>query len=132
MAVVTKTTEKLGITLTEALHSFGRFCFPKFAKKYPNLVTPYKNPKEFLKSVHSMVHIEVKKLYRDAEPPDFFYKEPADNRLIIEYSSKRKLCHFMEGLIDGVADYFKSPIKYKQTSCTLNGNKTCEFDLTFS
>ena len=131
-AIVTKITEKLGIALPEALKLFGEFCFPKLANKYPVFVTPYKHPKEFLKTVDSIIHVEVKKLYRDAELPKFGYTDPSSNRLIIEYESKRNLCLFMEGMIDGVAHYFKSPIKYKQTKCALKNSKVCEFDLTFS
>jgi len=132
IAIVTKTVEKLGVPLPEALRTFGRFCFPKLSERHPQFVKPYRHPKAFLKTVENIIHVEVRKLYKDAETPHFSYKDPASNRLIIEYESKRKLCHFMEGLIEGVAVYFQSPIQYQQTRCALKEGKVCEFDLVFS
>ena len=131
VAIATSTANKLGISFHQALKSFGKYCFPKLAKKYPDFLTPYNHPKDFLKTVDSIIHVEVKKIFRDAYLPKFIYDDPAQNRLIIEYESKRKLCQFMEGLIEGVSEYFKTKIEYKQTQCTLNGSKTCKFDLTF-
>jgi len=131
MAIVGKTIEVMGISVPEALYAFGRFCFPKLAEKYPLFVEPHNHPKPFLKTIESVIHVEVKKLFEDAEPPGFIYDDPAADRLIIKYRSKRKLCKFMEGLIDGVADYYKSPIQYKQRVCALDGGDVCEFELTF-
>ncbi|MFQ5586426.1 MAG: heme NO-binding domain-containing protein, partial [Thermodesulfobacteriota bacterium] len=59
-------------------------------------------------------------------------EEPSADRLIITYKSRRKLCLFMEGLIDGVADYYSSPITYEQRICMLDGGEVCEFDLAYS
>ncbi len=131
MAIVAETIKMAGIPLPEALRSFGRFCFHKLSEKNPGFVNPYTHPKPFLKSVESIVHVEVKKLYEDANPPGFTYIDPASDRLIIQYRSGRMLCRFMEGLIDGVAGYYQSPIKYEQRTCMLEGGEVCEFNLTF-
>lgn len=131
MAIAGKTIETMGVTADEALRAFGRFCFPRMVGKYPEFVNPFNHPKPFLKSIDSVVHVEVKKLYKDAEPPCFVYEDPADDTLVIKYSSKRKLCKFMEGLIDGVADHFKSPIQYEQSSCKHDGAENCHFELKF-
>ena len=131
MAIVAETIKMAGIPLPEALRSFGRFCFCKLSEKYPDFVSPYTHPKPFLKSVESIVHVEVKKLYADANPPDFAYIDSASDRLVIQYRSKRRLCQFMEGLIDGVAGHYQSPIKQEQRICMLNGDEFCEFNLIF-
>ena len=124
--------EALGITRAEALREFGRFSFPKFAGLFPAYVVRYPHPKEFLLAVDSIVHAEVGKRFKGAAPPRFTYKDPSANRLVMEYHSQRGLCGFMEGLIEGVADVFKSPIKCKHTRCRLRGDAACEFDLRFS
>lgn len=131
IAIVAETIKMAGIHLPEALRSFGRFCFYKLSEKYPGFVSPYTHPKPFLKSVESIIHVEVKKLYEDAQPPGFTYLDSTSDRLIIQYRSGRRLCQFMEGLIDGVAGHYQSPIKYKQRTCMLDGGEVCEFDLTF-
>lgn len=130
-AIVGKTVEVSGIALPDALRAFGRFCFPKLAERFPDFIVPHTHPKSFLKTVDTVIHVEVRKLYPDAEPPYFTYDDPTPDRLIMRYSSKRRLCHLMEGLIDGVSDYYKTPIRYRQTKCLLEGGSECEFELVF-
>ncbi|MFQ5586113.1 MAG: heme NO-binding domain-containing protein, partial [Thermodesulfobacteriota bacterium] len=75
IAIVSRAVETLGIAPPEALHGFGRFCFPKLAEKFPDFVQPFKHPKPFMKTIDSVIHVEVKKLFKDAEPPRFIYEE---------------------------------------------------------
>ncbi len=130
-AIITTASRVSGITEPELVRRFGRFCFPKLAEKYPLFLEPHRHPKPFLKSVDGIIHVEVKKLYLDAEPPEFTYEDPAEDRLIIKYRSKRRLCRFMEGMIEGVADFYRLPIIYTQESCMLDGGEACEFHLNF-
>ena len=132
MSLVKKACELHKLPPNDTVRSFGKYCFGGLAAKYPQFVTPFKNPKDFLLSVESVIHMEVRKLYHDAITPSFTYRNPSANRLIIEYRSQRKLCMLMEGLIEGTGDYYKAPIIQKQTLCTHKGAKHCEFDLTFA
>lgn len=131
MAIFGRAVEALGASPEEVLRGFGRFSFPKLAERFPGFVTPHRHPKDFLKTIDSVVHTEVRKLYEDARLPRFSYQDPGPNRLVMKYQSDRKLCHFMEGLIEGVAEHFKEPIRYEQTRCKLRGDEACEFDLRF-
>ncbi len=115
----------------EAQKMFGRFTFVELAKFQPHFVEPYKSAKSFLLTVDSVIHVEVKKLYPDAYLPKFIYSEPSKNELQIIYISKRKLYSFMEGLIDGVADYFKEDIDVEFDTMLYNGEEACRFHLIF-
>ena len=77
------------------------------------------------------MYIEVLKLYEDATPPKFIFKNPSPDKLILEYKSKRKLCLFAKGLIVGVADHYNHPIEYKQIKCLHNDDESCIFELKF-
>jgi hypothetical protein len=131
LVILSAAVERLKISREDALRAFGRFSFPRLAKTYPIFVKPFVHPKPFLQSVGPIIHVEVKKLHADALLPEFVYGEPAPERLVIEYRSARRLCHLMEGLLDGVADHFHSPIARTQTRCILKGADVCVFDLTF-
>lgn len=131
LAVVTGVVNALGISRAEVLREFGRFSFPKLAGLFPAYVLRYPHPKEFLLAVDSIIHTEVVKRFKGAAPPRFAYKDPSSDRLIMEYRSQRGLCQFMEGLIEGVGEVFRSPIKQKQTRCSLRGDTACVFDLRF-
>jgi len=130
--LVGKFIEKKGLELPDALRKFGKFCFPHLANIHPDFITPYENAKDFLLTVHDIIHVEVRKLFKDAETPDFAYHNPSDSSLIIEYKSKRNLCYLMEGLLEGVGEHFKKPFQYKQTTCTHRGDEKCTFNLNFS
>jgi hypothetical protein len=131
MSLVKKACELLKIPPHDAIRSFGKYCFGELIRKYPQFIKSFTNPKDFLMTIDSVVHIEVRKLYRDAVTPSFIYRDPSPKRLIIEYRSNRKLCYLMEGLLDGVAEHYKTQIIQKQNTCLHKGADCCEFDLTF-
>ncbi len=130
-AIITRASDRTRQPVAELLKAFGRYAFPKLASKFPGFVLPYSHPKDFLKTVDQLHFAEVKKLYEDATPPHFLYSEPSQDSLVMVYMSARRLCPLMEGLIDGVADYFKTPVKFSQARCMHRGDTECEFQLSF-
>jgi len=48
--------------------------------------------------VDELIHVEVKKLYKDAQLPEFNYEDHIDDKLTMIYRSPRKLCFLSEGL----------------------------------
>lgn len=132
LKLTARAVESLALSAPDALRAFGKYCFPKLAEKFPGFVSPHKDPKSFLMTVDGVIHVEVRKLFDGASVPNFVYREPSRDTLIIEYSSERKFCHFMEGLIDGVGAHYNVPIQRKQTRCMLNRDPVCEFHLNFN
>ncbi len=94
-------------------------------------MTNFDHPKQFLQTVHDIIHVEVRKLYSDAEPPRFTYKDPAPDRLIMIYQSPRKMYDLMDGLIEGVAEYYDCPIDFKREIKQEQGEELAEYELTF-
>jgi predicted hydrocarbon binding protein len=131
MTIAGKTAELLGLPLHDAVRAFGRYCFPKLIAKVPDLVGEYSDAKSFLKGVDGVIHVEVRKLFPKAITPSFKYEENDVNHLRIYYQSERKLCAFMEGLLDGVSDHFKIQINQEHKTCMHHGAEHCAFDLTF-
>ncbi len=130
--ILLNAADRLSLGLSDVLRHFGEFCFPCLVRRYPVFVQPYDHPKPFIQSVQRIIHVEVRKLYPDAETPIFRYQDPAPDRLIIEYESKRRLCHFMEGIIKGVETHFRCPIRVRQSRCVHTGHPVCEFELIFA
>jgi hypothetical protein len=131
LALVGKTVERQGTGMPDGLRAFGRFCIPQLALRFPAFLAPHTSAKSFLLSVDDLHTLEVRKLLDDARPPRFDYADPAPDRLVMRYSSSRRLCHLVEGLIEGVAQHFGDPITYRQSSCMERGDGACEFELTF-
>ncbi len=111
---------------------FGRYAIPRMAERYPDFFTPFQHPKAFLKFL-GMVHlVEVRKLYRDARVPDFTCRDTGPGELVLLYTSERRLCHLVEGLIEGVAEYYGVRTECRQTLCQHRGDRRCEFHIRFA
>ena len=83
-------------------------------------------------TVENIVHVEVRKLYIDANPPRFDFEDNHPDHLVINYESSRRLYDLMDGLIEGVGEYFSSPIKYSREIAGRDGGEICKYHLTFS
>jgi hypothetical protein len=99
-----------------------------FASNFPNFFQ-VKDLKTFLKNVESYIHIEVLKLYPTAGLPHFYYSEPDENTLIMNYRSSKKLYKLAEGLIEESAVYFKEEIELN-TKPNSDGS-VCKFTIRF-
>jgi len=132
LTLIASAVGELGVDQAELLRSFGRYLFHALAEKVPATMLDFAHPKDFLKSVEDIIHIEVKKLYRDAQPPRFTYLDPTPDRLTIEYRSPRRMYDLMDGLIEGVGERFNSPIQYERTVHRSGDEEYCEYRLIFS
>ncbi len=132
VALAVKASEILGVPLPDALRAFGRFAFPKLGAAFPTFLEPYDNAATFLRSVESVIHVEVRKLMPEAVTPRFEYAEVGPDQLRITYRSRRQLCFFMEGLLQGVADHFGTTIAFSQSRCMHAGADACDFDIRFA
>ncbi len=132
VALLTKACEKFDVPVDEALRAFGRFMFPQLAQKFPVFLENQANAKEFLKSVHDVIHVEVRKLFQDAVTPSFSYEDTESSGLLIKYSSARQLCFLMEGMLDAVGKHYETTIQHTQKSCMHSGDDCCRFELKFA
>ena len=131
MAIALKAADTLGVPLPDALRAFGAYSFPRLVRKFPQFVAGHDHPMAFLLSVEDVIHVEIRKLFPKAVTPSFGYRQVDDDHLVIEYRSERKLCQFMEGLIEGVSSYYNTEINYQQGRCLHRGDDCCEFTLAF-
>ncbi len=85
---------------------YGEYLFGTFVKSYGHFIEAAPDSFTFLKSVESYIHVEVQKLYTDAELPSFDTKESGDNVMEMIYKSERKLSAVAEGLIIGCLKHY--------------------------
>ena len=123
--------EKAGLKIPDAWRKFGHLSIPMFMKKFPDIISQYKTPKSLLMDINTLHFTKVREKFTETELPFFFVSNPQEKSLVLRYVSKRKMCFYLEGALDGVGEYFKMPIKHKQTICTHKGDDICEFDLFF-
>jgi len=92
--------------LPPVLHAFGKYLVTTFHRKWPEIFAGYSGTISLLNQVQDHIHVEVMKLYPDAQLPHFDTISMEDDRIVMDYSSCRALADLAIGLIEGVADYY--------------------------
>lgn len=129
-AILARITTDKRIATPDLLRSFGRWAFPKLAQAHPAFLRGRSSAKELLKSIETVIHTEVRKLYDDAYLPQIRWEEPDVRTLVLIYSSKRKLCWLAEGLVLGVGDFYREPLIVAQEICVHRGDTECRLIVT--
>lgn len=131
LALVDSVCRILQIDREAAVRGFGTFLFSSLNQRYPEFSEAQATLFDFLRSVQTAIHIEVRKLYNDPNLPEFDYPDsPANDVLIMRYESPRKMCILAEGLILGAAEHYQQPINIVQDQCIHHGGDYCEFRIT--
>tara|TARA_R110000787_G_scaffold203793_5_gene314405 strand:+ start:497 stop:1036 length:540 start_codon:yes stop_codon:yes gene_type:complete len=97
-----------GISIDELLLVYGEHFFSVIETSYPGLLATYKDPIEMLASIENHIHVEVRKIYPEAELPTFIVEERTQNSLIMIYKSSRAMHHFGLGLMNKTFEHFNS------------------------
>jgi len=99
------------ISIDNLLLVYRKHFFSVLETSYPGLLTTYKEPIDMLSSIENHIHVEVRKIYPDAELPTFKTIEKTDTSLIMIYKSSRAMHHFGLGLMNKTFEHFNSTAK---------------------
>ena len=91
--------------------TFGRHLASRFAQLHPGHFAPHHHPFDLLASVDSHIHVEVRKLYPDAQLPRFEVLSRGEGRMVLRYRSPRAMHHLAWGLIEGMAGHYGRPCR---------------------
>ena len=96
---------KLDRPADELLGLFSEHLMSMFSREYPDFFSGAKRAADILKDLDSHIHVQVKKLYPDAELPSFDYEEQGD-KLVLTYQSPRPLAGVAHALIGACIKHF--------------------------
>ncbi len=130
LAYVTAMSKKFNVPANDLVFAFGEYMLGRFENIHPEFFRGH-DLKSFLKSVHGLIHVEVKKLHPDAVLPSFDYEDPADDSLVMLYRSPRRICPLAEGLISGAAKHFDVTVNSTHNVCMHHGDDHCRLELVF-
>jgi Haem-NO-binding len=85
---------------------FGSRLSETFARDYSEFFAKSSSFFDFIASVEDHIHVEVLKLYPDAELPNFKVVSRTDSEMVLDYQSPRRMSNLAEGLILGSARQF--------------------------
>ena len=127
--IVVAFSEHSGISPEILQRKFGRWMMEFFGKNYPDFFQNKSNPFEMLEAVEDEIHVEVRKLYSDAELPTFETSRTDENNLIMVYSSPRPLVEFCHGLIESCVERFDRKATIAKSPVVESENST-KFDIS--
>jgi len=111
LGIVVAMHKETKIEIPVLLREYGRYLFHRLIASYPQLAAGKNSPLDFIEGVDHYIHVEVRKLYPDAELPKFSVESREENKLTMIYQSGKKMESFGEGLMLGCAEHFKTPVK---------------------
>ncbi|GAB6843268.1 hypothetical protein HNR00_002194 [Methylorubrum rhodinum] len=109
-ALVVALAHRTGTPAPDLLRLFGSHLCRRFVAKYPEFFEAKTSLFDFLDSVDGHIHVEVHKLYPDAELPVFRLNRRGADTIDLDYESCRPLEALAEGMIRAAADHYRQPV----------------------
>lgn len=105
-------SNKTGISATDLQEVFGESVFDNLYSTIPNQagLKECQTAFQFIRHVEDYIHVEVKKLYPDSNPPSFDFISETETEMMFDYRSVRCMSHVCFGLVKGCASHFNEQI----------------------
>ncbi len=104
--MVVALSEITSIPVSDLIQAFGKHLFGRLKTTYPQFLEGPRDAFEFLGTIESKIHVEVLKLYPDAELPTLDVAETGPDSLSVKYTSCRPFGDLCIGMIEGCANHF--------------------------
>ena len=124
--LVTELSRETGVPVPALLSTFGRHLTKTFSTRYNAFFAQAGGTLSLLQRVEGLIHVEVRKLYPDAELPTFETELTADG-LVMVYRSSRRMADLAEGLMHGTAEYFGERIAIERTDLSQGRGEVVRF-----
>ena len=122
VALVTSLSQHTGVAVPELLRLYGHHVFGVFKQSYGHFFQGVEGAFQLLENIENYIHVEVRKLYPDAELPRFETKRSAPNVLEMVYHSERRMADFAQGLIEATANHFEETVSISRENVVADGS----------
>lgn len=113
--LVSKTAQLTSKSTESVLEEFGEFIVPSMLKIYAGSIKPEWNFFDILENTESTMHKAVRFADKRADPPKLVCDRVSQNKVVIKYSSHRKMVDFGVGIIKGLAKAKLESIKINRS-----------------
>lgn len=130
LQLVQQLSSETEVEVANLVRVFGEHLFSTFAKGYPQFLDGVESGIEFLASVEDYIHVEVRKLYPDAELPKFEFEQVDEGRWELRYASTRPFADLAHGLISATIEHFEDELDLDRFDPPGNPGMEATFILT--
>ncbi len=110
LQLISHLSNNTDISVDDLLMVYSEHLFAVLIKSHPDLVSHYKNPMDLLASIENHIHVEVQKIYPEAQLPTFDLEERTDDKMVMVYKSDKALYMLGKGLMLETFKLFKVPV----------------------
>jgi hypothetical protein len=107
VALVSSMAHRTGLAVDALLEVFGRHLFGRFYVRYPSFMDSTPDVLSFLMGIETIVHTDVRKLYPDAQLPQFETTRLSPDQIAMHYQSIHDFSALAVGLIKGCAEHYR-------------------------
>ena len=132
LALLGRALERTGLTADELLFEFGVFtAATTFARLYSILFKHSATARDFLLTVETPIHDVVRETMPEAQPPRLAVTDLGENGLEIVYTSPRRICALLRGLIEGTGRVYDERLGIEEPECMHRGDPACRVVVQF-
>ncbi|BBL89052.1 guanylate cyclase [Vibrio rotiferianus] len=104
---------------------FGEYVFQNLLASIPNHASlqQCQTTFQFVRHVEDFIHVEVKKLYPEASPPQFDFISETETEMVFDYRSARCMAHVCVGLVKGCASHFGQSVNVRHQNQSADGSQ---------
>jgi hypothetical protein len=132
LALFERACEQTGLPPDELLFEFGVFtAATTFARLYSVLFKLSPTARDFLLTVETPIHDVIRVALPDARPPQLAVTDLGDDGLEIVYTSPRRLCVLLRGLVEGTGRVYEERLEVEEPECMHRGDPACRVVIRF-
>ncbi|MBF0186855.1 MAG: heme NO-binding domain-containing protein [Magnetococcales bacterium] len=130
-AIFSAMPELLELSREESLIAFGRHMAPGLVEmaQAMGLIGDDWTTMDILEFVPDGVHGVLAEDDPDMDPPDMRTLRLKHGEIAIAYMSKRRLCHMIRGIIQGLGEMYDEPLAIEEPVCMHHGGLLCRMSV---
>jgi len=129
LSLVGAASQATGISVHDLLIVFGKFIAPTLLHSYHRQITASWTLMDLLENTESTIHKVVRLRNPNASPPQLQIERINVDKIVITYTSPRRICGLALGIAQGLADQFGEQVEITQNHCMLSGDAACIIEI---
>ncbi len=125
IALAKTASEALNVPFAAVLEDFGAYTGKQLVTFYSMYVKPDWKTFDVIKNAGSSIHGALHLYNSTRKPPHIETRQIAEDQLLIYYSSNRKLCPVLKGIVRGLGQHYGEKLAIKETECMHSGHPHC-------
>ena len=108
VSLLSELSKRTQLSIDDLLYVYAQHFFTVIQVSYPGFLKTFSDPIEMLSSIENHIHVEVRKIYPDAELPTFTVVKKTEDTLVMIYKSSRAMHAFGRGLMNKTFEHFNT------------------------